>query len=74
LGNAEIAHVVRADGIIAAPATKICRNAQPEILKILFSSNNSKLHCLQIGTGSSCAPTDIDPVGASQYPKSELPP
>jgi hypothetical protein len=37
--------------------------------KIIFSSNDSKLHCLPTGTVSFCAPTGIDPVGASQCPK-----
>ena len=49
-------------------ATKSCRSAQPQFQN-LFSSNNSKLDCLQIGSVSFCAPTGIDPVGAGQYPK-----
>jgi hypothetical protein len=40
------------------------RNSRTE-----FSSSNSKLHCLQSGSVSFCAPTGIDPVGAGQYPK-----
>jgi isoquinoline 1-oxidoreductase alpha subunit len=37
--------------------------------EILFSSTDSNLDCLGMGTVSSCAPTGIDPVGASHYPK-----
>jgi hypothetical protein len=54
------------DKIIAA-----AHNAKSEIL---FSSTNSNLHCLQIGTRSFYARFDIDPVGVEPLPTSELPP
>jgi hypothetical protein len=41
---------------------------------ILFPSNDSKLDCLRESSASFCAPTGIDPVGAGQYPNSEMPP
>jgi hypothetical protein len=39
-----------------------------------FSSNDSKLDCLRESSVSFFAPTGIDPVGAGQYPNSEMPP
>ena len=70
LGNAETR------GMASALPARVDRRRKRQNLaaahnrnfKIIFSSNNSKLHCLQTGSVSFCAPTGIDPVGASQYP------
>jgi hypothetical protein len=44
------------------------------VSRIMRASRNSELHCLQEGSVSFCARAGIDPVGASRYPNSEMPP
>jgi hypothetical protein len=68
LGNAETEDDGCA-GFDRQARDKILPQRTTQNFKILFSSNESKLHCLPRGSVSSCAPTGIDPVDASQYPK-----
>jgi isoquinoline 1-oxidoreductase alpha subunit len=49
-------------------ATKTLPQRTTNIFKMIFSSSNSKLNCLQTRSVSSCAATGAYPVGASHYP------
>jgi hypothetical protein len=69
LGNAETEGDARIAASLPANARQTFAASHNPTLQIMFSSIKSKLHCLQSGTGSFCAPTGADPVGAGRYPK-----